>query len=68
VATAPLSDSDLAEVLNYVLRRFDSADLSRDFRPYTAAEIAQGRRTILRTNAAEVRRQLIGAMARAPSN
>lgn len=65
VATAPLSDSDLAEVLDYVLRRFDGADLPNDFQPYTAAEMAAGRKAMLRTNAAEVRNQLIAAMARA---
>jgi mono/diheme cytochrome c family protein len=59
VATAPLPDDQLAELLNYVLRHYDGPNLPRAFRPYTAADIAEGRRRILRTDAAAARRALI---------
>jgi mono/diheme cytochrome c family protein len=39
VATSPLGDADLAELLNFVLRHFDGEDLPRDFKPFTAEEI-----------------------------
>lgn len=59
VATAPISDADLADLLNFVLRHFDSADLPAGFTPYTAQEIAAGRRAPLRTNAAQTRERLV---------
>lgn len=63
VATAPLRDEDLAELLNYVLRRFDGPGLPADFKPYTAAEVAAGRRTLLRTDAPATRRRLMARLA-----
>lgn len=63
VASAPLGDQDLADVLNFVLRRYDGARLPDDFKPYTAAEIAAGRKAPLRTDAARARRQLIARIA-----
>lgn len=42
-AGSPLSDADLALVLNWVVGRFAPADIARSFTPYTAAEIAQHR-------------------------
>jgi Cytochrome c len=35
---ADLSDSDLAEAINYTLRTLNSATLPHDFQPFTAAE------------------------------
>ena len=63
VATAPLRDEELAQLLNYVLRRFDGAGLPDDFKPYTAAEVAAGRRTLLRTDAAAIRRRLMARLS-----
>ncbi|MGA0601260.1 c-type cytochrome [Caulobacter sp. KR2-114] len=63
VATAPLGDQDLADVLNFVLRHFDGGRLPPDFKPYTAAEIAAGRQSLLRTDAATTRQRLIARMA-----
>ena len=40
---ADLSDSDLAEALNYVLRTFSVATLPRDFKPFTAIEFKTAR-------------------------
>jgi mono/diheme cytochrome c family protein len=64
VATAPLSDGDLAELLNWTLWRVDRAHLAADFRPYTAAELAELRRRPLRTEAAMVRSQLMRRLDR----
>ena len=46
-AQAPMTDADLAVVLNYLLARFSSATLADDFKPYTAKEVASYRRDIL---------------------
>lgn len=59
VATAPLPDAELAELLNWMLWRFDSADLGAQFRPYTAEEIGALRSHPLRTEASRVRAQLL---------
>jgi hypothetical protein len=44
VANAPLSDTELAALLNWTLRRFDAAHVPPDFAPYTAEEIGSLRR------------------------
>ena len=64
VATAPLSDADLAELLNWLLWRFDEAHLSDRFRPYTAAEVGALRRQPLRTEASQVRAKLVAKFPR----
>ena len=64
VATAPLPDAELAELLNWVLWRFDSADLDARFRPYTAQEIGALRSHPLRTEASRVRAQLLSEIRR----
>ncbi len=46
-AQAPMTDADLADVLNYLLARFSSATLADAFKPYTATEVASYRRDIL---------------------
>jgi hypothetical protein len=43
-ANAPLSDRELAELLDWIVRRFDPAHLPADFAPYTAAEVASLRK------------------------
>lgn len=63
VATAALSDADLAEVLNWTLARFDPAHVPADFRPYTAAEMAALRKNVLRVEAARVRARLAAGFA-----
>jgi mono/diheme cytochrome c family protein len=59
VATSPLSDADLAEVVNWMLWRFDKEHLPASFRPYTAAEIAPLRARPLRLEAGEMRSALL---------
>ncbi len=64
VATSPLSDRDLAEVLNWMLWRFDYADIPAKFQPYTAEEIGQLRVQPLRNEASQMRRELLQKIAR----
>jgi cytochrome c553 len=59
VAASPLADADLAEVLNWMLWRFDAADLPADFQPYTAADVARLRARPLRLDAAPLRAELV---------
>ena len=59
VATSPLNDADLAEVLNWMLWRFDQEHVPADFAPYTVAEVAELRRRPLRLEASQVRGELL---------
>src|SRR6201996_6003771 len=59
VATSPLSDADLAEVVNWMLWRFDKEHLPASFQPYTAAEIAPLRARPLRLEASQMRSSLL---------
>ncbi|MFD0849878.1 cytochrome C [Sphingosinicella xenopeptidilytica] len=59
VATAPVGDAELADLLNWTLYRFDGAHVPADFKPYTAAEVGKLRRAPLRTEAPVVRAALM---------
>jgi cytochrome c553 len=59
VAASALSDADLAEVMNWMLWRFDKEHLPADFKPYTAAEIGQLRSRPLRLEASQIRSDLL---------
>ncbi len=59
VSTSPLSDADLAEVMNWMLWRYDREHLPSNFRPFTAAEIGPLRSHPLRLEAAAMRRDLL---------
>ncbi len=59
VATSPLSDADLAEVMNWMLWRFDWQDVPADFQPFTAAELAPLRARPLRLEASQMRSALL---------
>ena len=59
VATSPLSDADLAEVMNWMLWRFDRADLPAHFEPFSAAEIGPLRGRPLRLEASRMRGDLL---------
>jgi hypothetical protein len=63
VATSPLSDADLAEVMNWMLWRFDKEHLPSNFRPFTAAEMAPLRSRPLRLEAAGMRTDLLSKAA-----
>ncbi len=67
VATSPLSNADLAEVVNWMLWRFDRQNLPATFEPYTAAEIGQLRTQPLRLEASQMRSDLLNkALASGP--
>ncbi len=68
VATSPLSNADLSEVMNWMLWRFDKEHLPANFQPYTAAEIGQLRVAPLRLEASQMRARVAetgGAIRRA---
>ncbi len=43
VASSPLTDAEVAEVVNWLLVTFSKDQLPKDFVPYTAAEVAKHR-------------------------
>lgn len=59
VATSALSNADLAEVLNWMLWRFDEQNLPSNFQPFTAAEIGRLRTQPLRLEASRMRADLL---------
>ena len=60
-SNSSLSDQDLADVLNWVLTTMNRDALPRDFKPYTAAEVAAHRRPAL-SDVATVRAGLVRAL------
>ncbi|HJS13023.1 cytochrome C [Sphingopyxis sp.] len=64
VATAALSDADLAEVVNWSLMRFDPANVPADFKPYTPTEVGQLRLKPLRAEATTVRAGMVAGFGR----
>ena len=61
---SPLSDAELAAVLNWILQRFGPAELAAGFPPYSAAEVARIRRPPLLSPGRE-RARLLAELARA---
>lgn len=59
VATSALSNEELAEVVNWMLWRFDKANLPSAFQPFTAAEIGPLRSRPLRLEASQMRSDLL---------
>ena len=59
VATSPLSNADLSEVMNWMLWRFDKDHVPANFQPYTAAEIGLLRQSPLRLEASQMRAELL---------
>ena len=59
VATSPLSNADLAEVVNWMLWRFDREHLPAQFEPYTADEMGRLRIAPLRMEASPMRAALL---------
>jgi len=68
VATSALSDADLAEVLNWMMWRFDAAHLRADFLPFTAEELKKWRGRPLRLEASAMRADLLGKAETAIAN
>jgi mono/diheme cytochrome c family protein len=59
VATSALSNDDLAEVLNWLLWRFDKDNLPSNFQPFSAAEVGALRTRPLRLEASQMRADLL---------
>ena len=59
VAFANLSDSEVAELLNWMLENFDKENIPDSFSPYDEKEVSRLRGNPLITSVAEVRRKLI---------
>ena len=64
-AQAQLTDAELAELLNWILRRFGPEELASRAEPYTAAEVARHRAEPL-VDVESVRRDLVRQLARQP--
>lgn len=65
VATVDLDDRRLAELVNWTLHTFDAEHLPRDFRPYSAEEIAALRRNPLRLERVATRARLVADFTKA---
>jgi cytochrome c553 len=59
VATSPLANADLAELMNWMFWRFDKEHMPADFSPFTAEEIGRLRTRPLRLEAAAMRTELL---------
>jgi hypothetical protein len=59
VATSPLPNAALAELMNWMFWRFDQQHLPADFQPFTAEEIGRLRTQPLRLEASQMRAQLL---------
>lgn len=59
VATSPLSDTDLADLMNWMFPRFDKEHLPAAFVPFTAQEIGRLRARPLRLEASQMRAELL---------
>jgi mono/diheme cytochrome c family protein len=57
-AQSALGDAELAEVLNWIIRRFGPADVAAGFEPFAADEIARHRKQPL-VDVEPVRRELL---------
>jgi cytochrome c553 len=59
VATSALGDADLAQVMNWMLYRFDRSHVPANFQPYTADEMARLRLTPLHIDTSKLRSKLL---------
>ena len=66
IAAAPLTDAEVAELLTWLVRRFDAAELPPDFVPFTADEVARSRRAPL-VDVEAARQAVLDELARAPA-
>lgn len=64
IVYSPLSDVEVAEILNWILNAYSKEYLPKDFVPYTAEEVAQ-HRAIRPANIMQVRAAVLGELQRA---
>lgn len=62
IVYSPLSDAEVAEILNWVLHQYNRDVLPQDFKPYTASEVA-GYRAIRPANIMKVREEVLADLA-----
>jgi cytochrome c553 len=67
VATSPLSNADLADLMNWMFERFDKEHVPQNFVPFTAEEIGRLRAVPLRLEAAALRTELLRQADALPS-
>jgi mono/diheme cytochrome c family protein len=60
-SNSALSDEELAQVTNLLLKRFNAATLPPDFKPYTASEVAANRKPAF-TDVKTVRSEVINKL------
>jgi mono/diheme cytochrome c family protein len=65
VANAGLPDDQLAELLNWTLATFDAGHMPATFTPFTAADMAAGRKAPLVSDAARMREEISAKFAKA---
>lgn len=63
IVYSPLSDAEVAEILNYVLTRYNADVLPAGFAPYTADEVA-GYRAVKPASIMKVRARVLADLAR----
>jgi len=63
VANAGLPDDQLAELLNWTLSTFDAGHMPANFEPFTANDVAKGRKAPLVSEAARMREQIMAKFA-----
>ena len=59
VAGSPLENADLAEVMNWMLYKFDKAHVPANFQPYTSEEVGKLRETPLHIQTSKLRSKLL---------
>ena len=59
VATSPLGNADLAELMNWMFWRFDKEHMPADYVPFTAEEVGRLRTSPLRLEANQMRVDLL---------
>jgi mono/diheme cytochrome c family protein len=64
-ANAPVSDDELADLLDWIVRRFDAANVPANFTGFTSAEVSRLRREPLARVSAE-RAAILAELARLP--
>jgi hypothetical protein len=62
IAFSELSDADVAELLNWLVIRFDEEHVPKTFKPYSAAEIQGLRRRPLISGAYRERRRILSSI------
>ncbi|WCL53405.1 c-type cytochrome [Gimibacter soli] len=63
VAFAPMSDADIANLLNWTLKEYDGGHIPEDFKLYSAEELGHLRKNALIENAKSEREALVRKLA-----